>query len=78
MNQNSRIAHFPISFFATVMGLSGLTLAWEKTQHIYALDLPISLVLTSITVIVFMLLLLTYVSSSYIIATKYKRNSGIL
>lgn len=62
MNQNSRIAHFPISFFATVMGLSGLTLAWEKTQHIYALEIPISLVLTSITVIVFVLLSLTYIS----------------
>jgi tellurite resistance protein len=24
-----RLAHFPISFFATVMGLSGLTLAWK-------------------------------------------------
>lgn len=27
----SRLLHFPISFFAMVMGLSGLTIAWQKT-----------------------------------------------
>ncbi|KAA3625390.1 MAG: C4-dicarboxylate ABC transporter [Proteobacteria bacterium] len=30
MNANSRLGHFPVSFFAVVMGLSGLTIAWEK------------------------------------------------
>lgn len=60
MNQKSRIAHFPISFFAMVMGLSGLTIAWEKTQHVYALNLPISLPLTTITSITFVLLILVY------------------
>lgn len=60
MNQNSRIAYFPISFFATVMGLSGLTLAWEKAQHVYALVLPVSLPLITITVTVFVLLLIMY------------------
>lgn len=60
MNQNSRIANFPISFFATVMGLSGLTLAWEKAQHVYALVLPVSLPLITITVTVFVLLLIMY------------------
>ncbi|MFW2373775.1 MAG: SLAC1 anion channel family protein [Gammaproteobacteria bacterium] len=60
MNQNSRIAYFPISFFAMIMGLSGLTIAWEKAQHVYALNLPINLLLTSITTIAFVILILVY------------------
>ena len=27
---SSRLAHFPPAFFAMVMGLTGLSLAWEK------------------------------------------------
>ncbi|MBA1148540.1 C4-dicarboxylate ABC transporter [Ectothiorhodospiraceae bacterium WFHF3C12] len=30
MNGMTRLGNFPISFFAMVMGLSGLTIAWEK------------------------------------------------
>lgn len=35
---NSRLAHFPVAFFAMIMGLTGLTLAWEKASVV--LDLP--------------------------------------
>jgi len=60
MSQNSRIALFPISFFAIVMGLSGLTIAWEKAQHVFAINLPINPFLITITVTVFVLLLIIY------------------
>lgn len=55
-----RLAHFPISFFATVMGLSGLTIAWEKAEAVLGLDLPVSRGLLVATGGVFVLLLLLY------------------
>ncbi len=33
MQATNRLENFPISFFSTVMGLAGLTIAWEKIQH---------------------------------------------
>lgn len=33
MSQDSRIKYLPISAFATVMGLSGFSIAWEKAQR---------------------------------------------
>ncbi|MBC9071015.1 SLAC1 anion channel family protein [Thauera sp. CAU 1555] len=30
----SRLAHFPVALFSTVMGMAGLTLAWLKAQHV--------------------------------------------
>ena len=49
----SRLAYLPISFFAMVMGLSGLTIAWEKAQHVFGVDWGISLPLTLLTSSVF-------------------------
>lgn len=34
----SRLAHFPVAFFASVMGLSGLAIAAQKAEHVMALD----------------------------------------
>ncbi|MEZ5535165.1 MAG: SLAC1 anion channel family protein [Thiolinea sp.] len=48
-----RIAYFPISFFAMVMGLSGLTIAWEKAQHVFGINIGISLLLLLVTTLVF-------------------------
>lgn len=33
MERESRLEFFPISFFATVMGLSGLTTAWQRAKN---------------------------------------------
>ncbi len=33
-----RLEHFPVAFFASVMGTTGLALAWQKAHHV--LDLP--------------------------------------
>lgn len=30
----SRLQYFPVSFFSTIMGLAGFTIAWEKAAHI--------------------------------------------
>jgi tellurite resistance protein len=36
----ARLAHFPAAFFAMVMGLAGLTIAWEKAQSMLSVQLP--------------------------------------
>ncbi len=60
MNQNSRLEHFPVSFFAIIMGLAGLTLAWEKAQTTFHTDLHINPYLMAFTGTVFAILLLLY------------------
>ena len=56
----NRLEYFPISFFAMVMGLSGLTIGWEKAQHVLALDLGITPWLLGGTAMLFVVLLLLY------------------
>lgn len=35
----SYLAHMPISFFSVVMGMAGVTIAWEKAQHVAGVEL---------------------------------------
>jgi tellurite resistance protein len=57
---HSRLEHMPISLFATVMGLSGLTIATQKAAHLWSWgDLP-ALALTALTSLVYLLLLTAY------------------
>ena len=58
----SRLAHFPVSFFSTVMGMAGFTIAMSKAESIYHLEPKISLVLLGFTMLLFVLLLITYAS----------------
>ncbi len=58
----SRLANFPISFFAMVMGMSGLAIGWEKAQHILGLDLGITPWLVGTASLLFAVLALTYAS----------------
>ncbi|MET0091215.1 MAG: SLAC1 anion channel family protein, partial [Candidatus Thiodiazotropha sp.] len=60
MNHNSRLPYFPISFFAMVMGLAGLCIAWEKAQVGYHLPFRLDLALIPFTALVFTILALTY------------------
>lgn len=53
-----RLANLPISFFAMVMGLAGLTIAWEKAQHVFATDPHINPWLAGTSAAVFTVLLL--------------------
>jgi tellurite resistance protein len=58
--QQNRLENFPISFFSIIMGLAGLTIAWEKAQHIFNIHLGINPILVGITSSVFVILLITY------------------
>jgi tellurite resistance protein len=55
-----RLENFPISFFSMVMGLAGLTIAWEKAQHLMGKDLHINAGLVGVTAVVFLGLVLFY------------------
>ncbi len=44
-----RLAYFPISFFAMVMGLAGVTIAWAKAQHVLGLGVDLGLPLLVVT-----------------------------
>lgn len=60
----NRLQFFPIAFFAMIMGLAGLSLAWQKAQHVYQLDLGINLPLALVSITIFSLLLLIYLAKA--------------
>lgn len=59
-NAQNRITNFPISFFSMVMGLAGLTIAWQKAQHVFDVDLSINLFLIILTAGIFIVLMSAY------------------
>jgi tellurite resistance protein len=60
MNQTSRLSNFPISWFAIVMGLSGLMIAWEKTESLFKPGVLISPYLLLMVAVLFIALLSVY------------------
>ena len=60
MSTHSRLAEFPISFFAIVMGLSGFTIAWEKTVIHCKIPIPIHYPFLALTITVFCVILFYY------------------
>ena len=56
----SRLALFPVSFFSTVMGMAGFTIAMTKAESIYHLEPKISYVLLAMTMLLFVSLLFIY------------------
>ncbi|WP_020394002.1 SLAC1 anion channel family protein [Thiolinea disciformis] len=56
----ARLAHFPIAFFAMVMGLSGLAIVWQKAQLLYHLTLRINVLILGLAVLVFSVLSVAY------------------
>lgn len=55
-----RLRFFPVSFFAMVMGLSGLAIAWERAQHSFPLPVPVGQWLSLFSLALFLLLLGLY------------------
>lgn len=62
MEQQSRLQHFPISWFAVVMGLAGFTIAWHRAETLLELPGPVSPWLLGITIALFAVLALLYAS----------------
>lgn len=55
-----RLEHFPVSFFATVMGTAGLAIAWKKAHHVLGLPAGVGLALQWWALGLFALLALAY------------------
>lgn len=62
MTDGQRLEHFPIALFAMVMGLSGLTLAWQKAAEVLQTPPVINGVLTAATAGIFLLLAAAYLT----------------
>ena len=60
MSQQERLENLPISFFSMVMGMAGLTIAWQKAQHVWQWELQINPWLVGLTSGLFLVLLVLY------------------
>ncbi len=63
--KEARLRFFPISFFAMVMGLTGLSIAWQKAEITYGLQLKMSGALLALAAISFLLLLVLYLNKLF-------------
>lgn len=59
---HGRLEHFPIPFFAIVMGLAGLTIAVEKAEHLWGWSFKPSLALLAISALAYAGIALTYLA----------------
>lgn len=57
-----RLEHFPISFFAVIMGTAGLAIAWKKAHHVLGVPAEIGLALQWWALGLFAVLALGYLS----------------
>ncbi len=60
MPQDSRLKNFPISWFAAVMGLAGLTIVWTQAETVLQVPFAVSGYLSILTIAVFLVLAGTY------------------
>jgi tellurite resistance protein len=56
----SRLAHFPVSLFAIVMGMAGLTIAWMKAHHVAGAPAEIAMMMRWAASAVFVFLAAAY------------------
>ncbi len=62
--ETARIKNFPISWFATIMGLAGFTIAWSRAEQLFGLDFALSPVLLGLTAAAFLLLTVLYAAKA--------------
>ncbi len=60
MTQYVRLQHFPISFFAMILGMAGFTIAFQRAESILELPFSISPILLIITLLIFVVFILLY------------------
>lgn len=62
MNIESKIKHFPISFFSIILGMAGFTIAIQKAEQLLFLDLNISNPLLIFTTSLFIIISFIYLT----------------
>ena len=65
----SWLAHLPVPLFASVMGLTGLAIAWKRAEEVFNWPHAVSTALTFGTLALYVLLLVLY-------AAKWLRHPG--
>ena len=60
MSQSARLKNFPVAWFAVIMGLTGLTIAWARTEKAFDLHTSVSPWLLGVSAAVFIILALLY------------------
>jgi tellurite resistance protein len=60
--QTARLKNFPISWFSIIMGLSGFTIAWAKSEKLFSLGFDLSPWLLGLTVALAVLLAAIYLA----------------
>jgi tellurite resistance protein len=55
------LKNFSISFFAVVMGLTGATIDWQRSETIWGINATISSTLMGISSVIFAVILVVYV-----------------
>ncbi len=58
--EDPRLKHFPISFFAVIMGLAGVSIAWDKAETVFGMELGFSDALLALAAVGFALLSAVY------------------
>jgi len=56
----SRLSNFPVSFFSTVMGMAGFSIAITKAESIYHIKPQLSLFFSVVTLMLFVTILIIY------------------
>ncbi len=62
MQENSKLKNFPVSFFSVVMGLAGLTIAWDKSLAMLGFSMPVNYLLATVTGFIFLILAGAYLT----------------
>lgn len=57
MSEENRLKHMPVAFFAIVMGLSGLSIAWRKAGVWLSWAEDVSLAIMALAIVVFIILM---------------------
>lgn len=55
-----KLEYFPVTFFSMIMGMTGLTLVWEKAVSVFAAPPIIGHILLTLTACLFLILVLLY------------------
>lgn len=64
LTPHQRLEHFPVSFFATVMGTTGLAIAWRKAHAVLGTPEEVACGLTLWAAVLFVLLALGYTAKA--------------
>jgi tellurite resistance protein len=62
---SNRLQHFPIMMFAIIMGLSGLTIVFQKAEEILGFTKAFGNVLAQIDIVLFSIIILLYLIKSF-------------